>query len=176
MIDWQLDANERLFETFQASVGNRIVTMAVTSHHIRTHRAFGLFGNKSELLVYPLQYVVMDNGVPLVSVHNTTALVQLRQAQLQCEFASHACAKRFAELVASSVAGHPVQVKVSNNFTDFAQQAGAVVKDLYGGFMEGLGIGRKEEVTGNCEGCLAPLHGTKGQTVLCDYCDRRQTL
>lgn len=55
------------------------------------------------------------------------------------------------------------------------EQLAGTLKDTFGAFRTGLGVPESRS-TAICEGCGAPLAGTRHETVRCAYCDRETQL
>lgn len=142
---------------------------------------------------YPLNQLKCYNGQPqaLLSKANGYPQLELIFQNEQVAFSFMSLSKRevvrWVDAITKVVNGETVDT-TSNLSAAIpgAEFVAETVKDTLGKFSGALGIsgiGAKigltpsnEQVTKRCISCRAPLSGTKGQPVKCQYCDTKQTL
>jgi hypothetical protein len=152
----------------------------------------GMFGNTKGVQKYPLNQVKVINGEAQAFVgksSNGMPNLQVYFINGQEVFQFQSFKKRgvakWVNEISKVLTGHDsTRGSATNQYAiPGTEYLAASLKDTVGVFKNAFGIKPKvdadavhEKVTKKCIGCMAPLTGTKGQSVLCRYCDTVQIL
>ncbi|PFG05241.1 PH domain-containing protein [Bacillus sp. es.034] len=152
----------------------------------------GMFGNTKGVHKYPLNQVKVINGEVQTFVRkgsagkpNLNVYFINGQEVFQFQNTSKREIAKWVNEISKVLTGHD-STRGSGAYQSAipgTEYLAETLKDTVGVFKNALGIKSKgetaavtEKVTKKCIGCMAPLTGTKGQSVLCKYCDTVQIL
>lgn len=198
MVNYNLEPNEAILiqSTSVLCEGGGLMT-AYTDELILTniniiHISKGMFGNTKGVKKYPLSQVKIVNGQAqaiLGKSSNGMPDLQIYFVNGQLAFQFQSSGKKeiidFANGISKVLTGNKSeQSSVANPFAiPGAEMVAETFKDTINVLKGSLGIKPKDKaadksvkVTKKCIGCMAPLTGTKGQSIRCQYCDTDQIL
>jgi hypothetical protein len=152
----------------------------------------GMFGNTKGVQKYPLTQLKVINGEAQAFVGKGSAgMPNLQvyfingQEAFQFQNSNKREMAKWVNEISKVLTGHDSTrgSVTSQSAIPGTEYLAETLKDTVGVFKNVLGITSKkvadavpEKVTKKCIGCMASLTGTKGQSVLCRYCDTVQIL
>lgn len=152
----------------------------------------GMFGNTKGLQKYPLNQIKVINGEAQAFVGKGSAgMPNLQvyfingQEAFQFQNSSKRGIAKWVNEISKVLTGHDSSrgSVTTQSAIPGKEYLAETLKDTVVVFKNALGITSKkvadaapEKVTKKCIGCMAPLTQTKGQNVLCRYCDTVQIL
>lgn len=148
----------------------------------------GLFKREKFIKRCPLARIRQANDIPQVMAskyHNDYYLqVVFDDETISLNFPSNPkrTAERWAEGIRNAALGDLAGIKTEETLppeiADLVDGAKGVFGSLFsgGGKKEGPKPSKPTSVNRKCVGCHAPLSGKEGETVICPYCDTKQTL
>lgn len=191
MSNLNLQSNESIILQKDAVYhGNEMVELYLTNLNI-IYALKGIFGNVKKIQKLPLNQIKIVNGRVQAFLGNESKNGRL---QLQLYFINGVEIFGFQKNekreistwinnISQILTGEALQDTTGKNIMAIpgTEYIAETVKDTIGAFKDTLGIKGKrnqkpENATIKCIGCMAPLSGTKGQTVRCKYCDTDNTL
>ena len=150
----------------------------------------GIFGNVKNMVRYPINQIKTYEGEPQVSVGkhssgNSQLEIFFTNSQQRFVFQSFGKreAKKWVDEICKLVTGHSSKRKTLNATSGFfgTDLIGDSVKGTVSSVTSAIGIslgdsGSTKTQTKKCKSCGAPIVGSKGQTVRCQYCDTEQKM
>lgn len=146
----------------------------------------GIFGNRKGIRVFPLKQIKVYNGQAQALIGEATngspvLEVYFLDGQEKFDFQGGGKAKvlewtaKINEVLTGQKAA---DIRDSGNALPGAGLVAEMVKDTVDVFKAKLGtkVGEPGKVAGKCGACSAPISGTRGSTVTCDYCGTAQAL
>lgn len=198
MVNYNLEPNEIILiqSTGVLCESGKLMT-AYTDELILTnisiiHVSKGMFGNTKGVKKYPLSQVKIVNDEAqaiLGKSSNGTPDLQIYFVNGQLAFQFQSSGKKeiikFVNGISEVLTGNKsLRSSVANPFAiPGAEVVAETLKDTINVLKGSFGIKPKDraanksvKVTKKCIGCMAPLTGTKGQSIRCRYCDTDQIL